>query len=47
MLSYSIDVSFYAVGTLVVINDETFFIFARAKASVDEKGRRKGHPKYH
>ena len=47
ILSYSIDVSFYAVGTLVVINDETFFIFASAKASVDEKGRRKGHPKYH
>ena len=37
------------MATLVVItiNDETFFNFASAKASVDEKGRRKGRPKYY
>ena len=47
LLSYSIDFSFYAMGTLVVINDETFFNFASAEASVDEKGRRKGRPLYY
>lgn len=44
ILSYSIDFSLYAMGTLVAVNDETLFSFASAKASVDEKGRTKGSP---
>ena len=44
ILSYSIDFSLYARGTLVAVNDETLFSFASVKASVDEKGRTKGSP---